>query len=62
MEEDMLENDSYWDVDILAEHNAPILAELEKWKEKYKNAVNGLGKWYCQIQIDKLEKQIKHYQ
>jgi len=60
-EEDYLENNSYWDIDILNEYNKPIKDKINKWKEKQKNS-NWVYKWYCQIQINKLEKQIQHYQ
>ena len=61
-EEAMLENDSYWDVDIIAKANAPIYKKIDKWFEKYNNASSNLGKWYCQIQIDKLRKKLIRYE
>lgn len=61
-EEAMLEPHSYYDVDIIAEYNAPILEEIEYWKEKYANASSNMGKWYCQIRIDKAKEKLKHYE
>lgn len=58
----MLENNSYYDIDILNEANAPIQKEIDEWKEKYKNASSNMGKWYCQIRIDKLTKKLYKYE
>jgi len=30
--------------------------KINKWTRKYNKASSWLGKWYCQIQIDKLKK------
>lgn len=56
-----LENNSYDDIDWLNKANAPILKEIEEWKEKQKKS-NWIGKWYMQTQIDKLKKKLHHYQ
>jgi len=32
--------------------------EVAYWKERYKNASSNLGKWYCQIRIDKATEKI----
>lgn len=56
-----LENNSYYDIDMLNKANAPILKEIEEWKEKQKKS-NWIGKWYMQTQIDKLKKKLHHYQ
>ena len=61
-EEAMLENDSYWDVDLIAGANAPIYKKIDKWAKKYNEASSNLGKWYCQIQIDKLRKKLIRYE
>jgi hypothetical protein len=61
-EEAMLENDSYWDVDLIAGANAPIYKKIDEWVKKYDNASSNLGKWYCQIQIDKLRKKLIRYE
>lgn len=58
----MLENNSYYDIDILNEANRPIYKKIKEWQEKYDNASSNMGKWYCQLQIDKLKKKIQHYQ
>ena len=61
-EEGMLENNSYYDIDILNKANSPIQKEIDEWKEKYKNASSNMGKWYCQIRIDKLTKKLYKYE
>ena len=58
----ILENNSYYDIDILNKANKPILKNIKKWEKKYDEAVNWLGKWYCQIQIDKLKAKLHHYE
>jgi len=58
----MLEENSYYDIDILNEVNRPIYKKIKEWQEKYDNASSNMGKWYCQLQIDKLKKKIQHYQ
>lgn len=59
-EEFMLENDSYYDIDILEKHNAPIRKKIKYWEEEYKPSSN-MGKWWASIQIEKLKKKLKHY-
>jgi hypothetical protein len=61
-EEGMLENNSYYDIDIINEANAPIQKKINEWKEKYNNASGNMGKWYCQLQIDKLKKKLYKYE
>jgi len=61
-EEAMLENHSYYDIDIINKHNQPIYKKLNEWEKKYDEASSWLGKWYCQTQIDKLRKKLKHYE
>jgi len=61
-EEGMLENNSYYDIDIINKANAPIQKKIDEWKEKYKNASGNMGKWYCQLQIDKLTKKLHRYE
>ena len=56
----MLENDSYWDIEVIENHNKPIKDQIKYW-ENYQ-AQNWLCKWWRQSQIDKLKKQLKHYQ
>ena len=60
-EEAMLENNSYYDIDMLQEHNAPILEEIKYWKEEFKPSGN-MGKWYASVRIENLKKKLKHYQ
>jgi len=60
-EEGMLKNNSYYDIDIINKKNAPIFRKIEEWEKKYVNAVNWLGKWYCQTQIDKYKKKLHKY-
>lgn len=38
-EEGMLENNSYWDLDVLAKHNAPILKRLSIGKRSINHRV-----------------------
>ena len=61
-DEAMLEENSYYDIDILHKHNKPIYKKIEVWEKKYDEASSWLGKWYCQIQIDKFRSKIKHYE
>jgi len=58
----MLENNSYYDIDILNKANKPINKKIKQWEKKYTEASSWLGKWYCQIQIDKLKAKLKHYE
>lgn len=61
-EEAMLEDNSYYDIDILEKFNKPINQGIKHWEERYKNASSWLGKWYCQIRIDKLKAKLHHYE
>jgi len=61
-EEAMLEENSYYDIDILNKHNKPIYKKIEEWNKRYDEASSWLGKWYCQIQIDKFRSKLKHYE
>lgn len=60
-EDPMLENNSYYDIDIINKANAPIFRKIEEWENKYAHASSNMGKWYCQIQIDKWKKRLHHY-
>ena len=60
-EEAMLENNSYYDIDMLQEYNAPILEEIRYWKEEFKPSGN-MGKWYASVRIENLKKKLKNYQ
>jgi len=61
-EEAMLENNSYWDIDYLEKANAKTNKGIKYWKERYDNASGNMGKWYCQIRINRLMKKLKHYE
>ena len=52
-EEEMLENNSYYDIDMLEKAKN----DLKYW-ENYQ-ASSWLGKWFRQIQIDKHKKKLK---
>jgi hypothetical protein len=58
----MLENNSYYDIDIINKANKPIKRKIKQWEKKYAEASSWLGKWYCQIQIDKLKAKLHHYE
>ena len=55
-EDAMLENNSYWDIDILNKANAKTNQGIKYWEERYDNASGNMGKWYCQIRINNLKK------
>ena len=61
-EEAMLENNSYWDIDYLEKANAKTNKGIKYWEERYANASGNMGKWYCQIRINRLMKKLKHYE
>jgi hypothetical protein len=60
-DEEILENNSYWDIDYLEEANAKTNKAIKYWEERYANASSNMGKWYCQIRIDRLRKKLHHY-
>ena len=60
-EDELLENNSYWDIDYLEKANAKTNKGIKHWQERYDNASSWMGKWYCQIRIDKLRKKLHHY-
>jgi hypothetical protein len=61
-EDELLENNSYWDIDYLEKANAKTNKGIKYWKERYDNASGNMGKWYCQIRINRLMKKLKHYE
>jgi hypothetical protein len=61
-EDELLENNSYWDIDILEKANAKTNKGIKYWEERYANASSNMGKWYCQIRINRLKKKLKHYE
>ena len=60
-DEEILENNSYWDIDYLEEVNAKTNKGIRYWQERYANASSNMGKWYCQIRIDRLRSKLHHY-
>jgi hypothetical protein len=61
-EEAMLENHSYYDIDILEKANKKTNEGIKYWEERYANASGNMGKWYCQIRINRLKKKLHHYE
>jgi hypothetical protein len=61
-EDELLENNSYWDIDYLEKANAKTNQGIKYWEERYANASGNMGKWYCQIRINNLKKKLKHYE
>jgi hypothetical protein len=61
-EELNLEPHSYWDIDMLEKINAKTNKGIKYWEKRYAEASSWLGKWYCQIRIDKLKEKLHHYE
>jgi hypothetical protein len=61
-EDELLENNSYWDIDYLEEANKKTNQGIKYWEERYANASGNMGKWYCQIRINTLKKKLKYYE
>jgi hypothetical protein len=61
-EDTMLENNNYYDIDLINKANAPIFRKIEEWEKEYAHTSSWLGKWYCQTQIDKWKNKLKKYQ
>jgi hypothetical protein len=61
-EEELLENNSFWDIDYLEEANKKTNQGIKYWEDRYNKASSWLGKWACQLKIDKLKKKLKHYE
>lgn len=55
------ENKKYYDVDLLNKTNNPIQKKIEYWKDRYNNASSNMGKWYCQIRIDRYREKLDRY-
>lgn len=51
---------SYDDIDYLNEANREVKKKLDYWNNY--DATSWLGKWFRQIQIDRLKKKVQHYQ
>ena len=60
-EHDLLENNSYYDIDMLNKANRKTNKKIAEWERKKDEASSWMGKWYCQIQIDKYKKKLQHY-
>lgn len=60
-DEEILENNKYWDIDMLEKANAKTNKGIKYWQEKYDNASSWMGKWYCQTKLDKLRKKVLKY-
>jgi hypothetical protein len=60
-DEEILENNSYWDIDYLEEANKKTNQGIKYWEERYKNASGNMGKWYCQIRLNRLYKKLHKY-
>ena len=61
-EDELLENNSYWDIDYLEKANKKTNEGIKYWEERYNNASGNMGKWYCTIRINRLKKKLKHYE
>jgi hypothetical protein len=61
-EELNLENNSYWDIDMLEKKNAKTNQGIKYWEVKKAKATSWLGKWAYQTQIDKLKKKLHTYE
>lgn len=59
-EESMLENNSYYDIDILNEYNNPIHKKIKYWEKEFK-PVSFIGKWWANMQIKRLKKKLHSY-
>ena len=62
LDEVMLENNSYYDIDILNKSNRKTNQGILYWKKRKSDASSWLGRWACQIKIDKLKKKLNHYE
>jgi hypothetical protein len=61
-EESMLENNSYYDVDILNNANKKTKQGIKYWEGRKAKASSWLGKWAYQIKIDTLKKKLHRYE
>lgn len=62
LDEHLLENNSYYDIDIINSANKNTNQGIKYWEGRKSNASSWIGKWYCQIRIDKLKKKLHHYE
>ena len=61
IDEEILENNSYWDIDYLEEANKKTNEGIRYWEERYNNASGNMGKWYCQVRLNRLYKKLHKY-
>jgi hypothetical protein len=61
-EDELLENNSYYDIDILEKANAKTNQGIKYWEGRKAKASSWIGKWAYQTQINKLKKKLKHYE
>jgi hypothetical protein len=60
-DEEILENNSYWDIDYLEEANKKTNEGIRYWEERYNNASGNMGKWHCQVRLNRLYKKLHKY-
>jgi hypothetical protein len=58
-EEAMIADHSYDDIDYLNQANREVQKKIDYWNNY--NATSWLGKWYKQIQLDRLKRKLFHY-
>jgi len=56
---EMLENNSYWDIDLLNEYNAPIRRKILAWEKCKPKTL--IGKLWKRFRILQLKKKLYHY-
>lgn len=49
--------EGHWD-ETDVKINIPIYKKIDKWSKKYAKSTSNLGKWYCQLQLNKLRKKL----
>ena len=57
-EEEMLENDSYYDIDMRNKSNKKAKKDIEYWEDYQPSS--WLGKWWRQTQIDKNKRKLNN--
>lgn len=58
-EEDFLENNSYWDIDLLNEYNRPIREKIYRWENRRPKTL--IGKLWKRFNILRLKKKLYRY-
>jgi hypothetical protein len=59
IEDDMLENNSYWDIDLLNQYNAPIWEKINQCKAK--KPKTWIGKLWQRFSIFRLKRKLYRY-